>query len=78
MVGVARCTDRSVLDEENNSGLANAETTRSPPTSPVAIRPFAQQSYKLARNENTISPSKDVPQKSSGLMDKAMNLMFGW
>ncbi|XP_016966991.1 nucleoporin Nup35 [Drosophila biarmipes] len=78
MVGVARCTDRSVLDEENNSGLANAETTRSPPTSPVAIRPFAQQSYKLVRNENTISPSKDVPQKSSGLMDKAMNLVFGW
>ncbi|KAH8367712.1 hypothetical protein KR084_001886 [Drosophila pseudotakahashii] len=84
MVGVARCTERSVLDKENSSGLANAETPAAgaainhQPTSPVAIRPFAQQSYKLARNENTISPSKDVPQKSSGLMDKAMDLIFGW
>ncbi|XP_017015611.1 nucleoporin Nup35 [Drosophila takahashii] len=78
MVGVARCTERSVLDKENSSGLANAEATvaSNQPTSP--IRPFAQQSYKLARNENTISPSKDVPQKSSGLMDKAMDLIFGW
>ncbi|XP_017042038.1 nucleoporin Nup35 [Drosophila ficusphila] len=77
MVGVARCTDRSVIDKENNSGLANAEAT-APPSSPTTIRPFAQQSYKLARSENAISPTRDVPQKSSGLVDKALDLIFGW
>ncbi|XP_039498727.1 nucleoporin Nup35 isoform X2 [Drosophila santomea] len=77
MVGVARCTERSVLDKENSSWMANTETA-DPATSPNSIRPFAQQSYKLARNENTIVPTKDVPQKSSGLMDKAMGLIFGW
>ncbi|EDV46615.1 nucleoporin Nup35 [Drosophila erecta] len=77
MVGVARCMERSVLDKENISFPANAETV-DPPLSPSSIRPFAQQSYKLARNEDSISQAKDVPQKSSGLMDKAMDLIFGW
>lgn len=77
MVGVSRCTDRSVIDKENIGSVPNAEIG-DPPTSPSAIRPFSQQSYKLARKDNIISPQKDVPQKSSGLMDKAMDLIFGW
>ncbi|KAI8034596.1 nucleoporin Nup35 [Drosophila gunungcola] len=78
MVGVARCTERSVIDKENSSGLANANASDAIASSPTAVRPFAQQSYKLARDGNTISPSKEVPQKSSGLMNKAMDLIFGW
>ncbi|XP_016986778.1 nucleoporin Nup35 [Drosophila rhopaloa] len=78
MVGVARCSDRSVIDKENSSGLANAEPPSTPAASPVLVRPFAQQAYKQARDVNIISPTKDVPQKSSGLMDKAMDLIFGW
>lgn len=77
MVGVTRCTERSVIDKENSNALANQDTASPAPSSP-AIRPFAQQSYKLAQKDSSVSPSKDVPQKSSGLMDKAMDLIFGW
>ncbi|KAH8238398.1 hypothetical protein KR032_005648 [Drosophila birchii] len=76
MLGVTRCTDRSIIDKENNITLANQDTASPAPTSP-AIRPFAQQSYKLAQNDSAVSPVKDVPQKSSGLVDKALDLIFG-
>ncbi|XP_017074267.1 nucleoporin Nup35 [Drosophila eugracilis] len=77
MVGVTRCTDRTVLDKENNSGLANVDEPVQG-TKNSSVLPLVQQSYKLARNENTISPTKDMPQKSSGLVDRAMDLIFGW
>ncbi|EDW56048.1 nucleoporin Nup35 [Drosophila sechellia] len=77
MVGVSRCTERSVLDKENIGFAANAEIG-DPPASPSVIRPFSQQSYKLARKDNIISPMSDVPQKSSGLVNRAMDLIFGW
>lgn len=77
MVGVTRCTDRSVIDKENSSSVANSESNSGPPSTPK-IRPFAQQGYKLAQNESTVSPPRDVPQRSSGLVNKAMDLIFGW
>ncbi|EDV35044.1 uncharacterized protein Dana_GF22540 [Drosophila ananassae] len=77
MVGVTRCTDRSVIDKENSSSVANSESISGPPSTPK-IRPFAQQGYKLAQNESTVSPPRDVPQRSSGLVNKAMDLIFGW
>ncbi|KAH8356561.1 hypothetical protein KR200_002865 [Drosophila serrata] len=76
MVGVTRCTDRSVFDKENSTMMANQDIVTPAPTSP-AIRPFAQQSYKLAQNDSAVSPTKDIPQKSSGLVDKALDLIFG-
>ncbi|KAH8287233.1 hypothetical protein KR054_004711 [Drosophila jambulina] len=76
MLGVTRCTDRSVFEKENSKALANQDTASPAPASPV-IRPFAQQSYKLAQKDSAVSPSKDVPQRSSGLVDKALDLIFG-
>ncbi|XP_017034061.1 nucleoporin Nup35 [Drosophila kikkawai] len=77
MVGVTRCTDRSVIDKENSNSMLNQDMSNPTPGSPT-IRPLAQQSYKLAQNNSAVSPGNDVPQKSSGLVNKAMDLLFGW
>ncbi|XP_030563195.1 nucleoporin Nup35 [Drosophila novamexicana] len=74
MVGVTRCTDESIIDKEN-SKLAG-------PDAPVPfrpkVRPLTQQSYNNAQHETHVSPNRNVPQKSTGLMNKAMDLIFGW
>ncbi|KAH8300872.1 hypothetical protein KR044_000816 [Drosophila immigrans] len=76
MVGVTRCTDESVLDKENNAlkspGSVKEQTFR------PKVRPLAQQSYNQAQLENEASPKSNVPQKSSGLVNKAMDMLFGW
>ncbi|XP_022234180.1 nucleoporin Nup35 [Drosophila obscura] len=82
MVGVTSCTEKSIVDKENcNASLStsslNAGEQMQSPKSP-RIRPFVQQSYKLAQNDAKVVPAKDVPTKSSGLVDKAMDLLFGW
>ncbi|XP_002026792.2 nucleoporin Nup35 [Drosophila persimilis] len=81
MVGVTRCTDRTIVDKENcnasSSTSFNGGEQAQSPISPK-IRPFVQQSYKLAQNDAKVVPAKDVPTKSNGLVDKAMDLLFGW
>ncbi|KAH8387265.1 hypothetical protein KR093_005952 [Drosophila rubida] len=72
MVGVTRCTDESVLDKENNVKSPDTESLR------PKVRPLAQQSYNHAQQENEVSPKSNVPQKSTGLVNKAMDMLFGW
>ncbi|KAL7742995.1 hypothetical protein ACLKA6_011360 [Drosophila palustris] len=73
MVGVTRCTDENIIGKENGNvtGL-NAEAFK------PKVRPLAQQSYNVAQHDTQVSPKSNVPQKSSGLMNKAMDLIFGW
>ncbi|XP_034672172.1 nucleoporin Nup35 [Drosophila subobscura] len=84
MVGVARCTDKSIVDKENNCNESSATSPsfgeqsllQSPHT--PKIRPFVQQSYKLAQNDAKVVPATDMPTKSTGLVDKALDMLFGW
>ncbi|EDW00343.1 nucleoporin Nup35 [Drosophila grimshawi] len=77
MVGVTRCTDDTIIDK-GNARLLGAEGTPAPPYRPK-VRPLAQESYNNAQYDSQVSPNRNnVPQKSSGLMNKAMDLFFGW
>ncbi|XP_060663332.1 nucleoporin Nup35 [Drosophila nasuta] len=76
MVGVTRCTDESVLDKENNQ--LKSPGLKEPTLPRPKVRPLAQQAYNQAQLENEVSPKSSVPQKSSGLVNKAMDMLFGW
>ncbi|XP_030379065.1 nucleoporin Nup35 [Scaptodrosophila lebanonensis] len=74
MIGVIRCTERSVIDKENSNVSSNTDVELTRPK----VRPLAQQSFKIAQQDNAVSPNKNVPQKSTGLVNKAIDLFFGW
>ncbi|KAH8395187.1 hypothetical protein KR222_006723 [Zaprionus bogoriensis] len=73
MVGVTRCTNDSIIDKENlRVNASDEEAFKS------KVRPLVQQAYNNAQHESNVSPSNNAPQKSSGLMNKAMDIIFGW
>ncbi|XP_029035015.1 nucleoporin Nup35 [Osmia bicornis bicornis] len=94
MIGVIPCTDEGVIlgsDKENRSRIngsikcfsnlsrLNQSPEYSTPHTPVRI-PNARP---LAAGYNQLSPQsvrvpENVPQKSTGLVSKAMEYMFGW
>lgn len=73
MVGVTRCTDEHIIDKENGKVATGSSESFKP-----KVRPLAQQSYNVAQYDTQVSPKGNVPQKSSGLVNKAMDLIFGW
>eukprot|EP00088_Acartia_fossae_P002743 TRINITY_DN11129_c0_g1_i1.p1 TRINITY_DN11129_c0_g1~~TRINITY_DN11129_c0_g1_i1.p1 ORF type:complete len:324 (+),score=38.55 TRINITY_DN11129_c0_g1_i1:35-1006(+) len=85
MIGVAQCTEDSVLDQANTSmstidtslvgsGVTNLSSNFG---TPRTIRPLAQ-AYKDATTENKIVPATNTPNKNTGIVSKAMECMFGW
>ncbi|XP_034486021.1 nucleoporin Nup35 [Drosophila innubila] len=77
MVGVTRCTDDHIIDKENGVNVNGTNGSNVEPFKPK-VRPLAQQSYNVAQHDTQVSPKSNLPQKSSGLMNKAMDLIFGW
>ncbi|XP_036318784.1 nucleoporin Nup35 [Rhagoletis pomonella] len=69
MIGVTQCKDKNIIDKENVCDNN---------TQPSNIRPLAQTAYKIAQNDSAVVNNANLPQKSSGLMNKAMDLFFGW
>lgn len=47
-------------------------------TNTPKVRPLAQTAYKSAQNDTSVVAGVNAPQKSSGIMNKAMDLFFGW
>lgn len=85
MIGVARCTEDSVLDSNQSiletssgsligSGVANLSSAFG---TPRTIRPLTQ-AYKDAQSDHKVVPSTNTPNKDSGIVSKAMEFMFGW
>ncbi|XP_055390147.1 nucleoporin Nup35 [Condylostylus longicornis] len=68
MIGVTRCKDSNVIDKENYS--ENHQSTK--------VRPLSQLAYNSAQNESAVITSPNAPQRSTGLVNKAMDLLFGW
>lgn len=69
MIGVTQCKDKTIIDKENvceNNQVASK------------IRPLSQVAYRSAQSESAVVASPNAPQKSSGLVNKAMDLFFGW
>jgi len=85
MIGVAQCSEESVLDQANTStsildnsiagsGVANLSTGLG---TPRTIRPLTQ-AFKEAQSEHKVVPGSNTPSKETGLVGKAMGYMFGW
>jgi len=86
MVGVAACTEESVLNQANtntshsileSSTLGTNVSNISGLGTPRSVRPLTQ-AYKEAQTENKVIPGIATPNKSTGMMSKAMECMFGW
>jgi len=89
MVGVSPCRDESVLDQLNSSCLDTSSATAGGANASVAslgsglnntprtIRPLTQ-AYKDAQNDSKVVPGTNTPNKSTGMVSKAMEYMFGW
>lgn len=68
MIGVTHCKDSSIVDKENL--IDNNQLCR--------VRPLTHIAYKSAQNDTAVCPSPTAPQRSSGIVNKAMDLLFGW
>ncbi|XP_067641780.1 nucleoporin Nup35 [Eurosta solidaginis] len=69
MIGVTQCKDKNIIDKENMCESI---------VQSCKVRPLAQSAYKSAQNDSAVVNNGNLPQKSSGLMNKAMDLFFGW
>jgi len=85
MVGVAPCRDESVLDALNTSmavGTPTLDTSVANLSSnlggtPRSIRPLTQ-AYREAQGEHRVVPGTNTPTRSTGVVSKAMEYIFGW
>lgn len=69
MIGVTYCKDPNIVDKEN------LERTNLPVN---RVRPLAQIAYKNAQSPTEVCASPTTPQRSSGIVNKAMDMFFGW
>ncbi|XP_066601993.1 nucleoporin NUP35-like isoform X2 [Prorops nasuta] len=93
MIGVIPCTDEGVLlgfDKENCSKLNNSvksftgprrlvpgDTSMKTPIKIQKARPLAA-GYSQHLSPQSVRSPENMPQKSTGLVSKAMEYMFGW
>merc|ERR1712059_121769 len=83
MVGVASCKEESVLDTVNSSMTASlldssvANISSNLGGTPRSIRPLTQ-AYREAQGENKVVPGTNTPTRSTGVVTKAMEYIFGW
>lgn len=70
MIGVMRCTDESVIDKENTNERREIAISK--------IRPLTHMAYKNAQSPTEVVPGPQQPKRSTGIVNKAMDLFFGW
>lgn len=78
MVGVVPCTNMEMNKENANTlnNLNDSALNRSI-TSPNRARPLTQSFVQRQASTDVIQP-QNVPQKSTGIVSKAMEYVFGW
>ncbi|XP_064396302.1 nucleoporin NUP35-like isoform X2 [Halichondria panicea] len=87
MVGVQQCIDKSVMESRLASSTPHTRTPLTPSTNltpstpgkrPTSIRPLTA-AYQSAASQYQVAPANpNMPQKSSGIVSKALEYMFGW
>lgn len=93
MVGVTQCIDKSAMVSKKSNLRASSSTGNLLSTSqadnllspnslqqskkPTSIRPLTS-AYLAAINDNQVIQQANVPQRSTGFVNKAMEYMFGW
>lgn len=70
MIGVLRCSDESILDKENFGDHRNANVSR--------IRSLTQAAYKSAQEPTEVILSPNAPKRSTGIINKTLDMFFGW
>lgn len=70
MIGVQYCNDPAIVGKENSSDRKEYSLSR--------VRSLTHIAYKNAQHPTDVVPSPEAPQRSSGLVNKAMDLIFGW
>lgn len=71
MIGVIRCNDNSILDKENGNQAQNDVTIS-------RIRSLTNAGYKAAQQPSNVILSPNQPQRTTGLLNKTLDLFFGW
>ncbi|KAL9890973.1 nucleoporin Nup35-like [Glossina fuscipes] len=69
MIGVTQCKDKDLFDKENIFDN---------PVESAKVRPLAQASYKNTQKDTCGPNDISSVQKSTGIVDKALDLFFGW
>lgn len=68
MIGVTRCTDESVT--ENGNYQRDVSVNR--------IRSLTQAAYKTAQEPTEVILSPNAPKRSTGIVNKTLDMFFGW
>lgn len=71
MIGVIRCQDESVLDKENQQNESQQQSIS-------RIRSLTQAGYKSARQESEVIQTADDPKKTTGIVSRVVDSLFGW
>uniref|UniRef100_A0A182JMS3 Nucleoporin NUP53 n=1 Tax=Anopheles atroparvus TaxID=41427 RepID=A0A182JMS3_ANOAO len=73
MIGVQYCNDSGVTGKENDS-----EATDRPQRPFSRVRSLMDVSYTATQQETTVAASPIAQKRTNGIVNKAMDLFFGW
>lgn len=65
MIGVMRCIDETVVGKENQR-VGNR------------VRSLTQAAYKSAQEPNEVILSPNAPKRTTGIINKTLDIFFGW
>lgn len=70
MVGVSRCTDTNLTEKENDGGQRDINVSK--------IRSLTQAAYKSAQEPTEVVMSPNAPKRTTGIINKTLDMFFGW
>ena len=70
MVGVSRCTDTNLTEKENDGGQREINVSK--------IRSLTQAAYKSAQEPTEVVMSPNAPKRTTGIINKTLDMFFGW
>lgn len=73
MIGVTRCNDSSILEKENDGGNQPQRDVNI-----SKIRSLTQAAYKSAQEPNEVVLSPNAPKRTTGIINKTLDMFFGW
>uniref|UniRef100_A0A182MZA0 Nucleoporin NUP35 n=1 Tax=Anopheles dirus TaxID=7168 RepID=A0A182MZA0_9DIPT len=77
MIGVQYCRDPAIIGKENEGG-ENDDGIASPEKPLWRVRSLMNVSYKTMQEPQAVLPSPTVQKRNNGIVNKAMDLFFGW
>lgn len=73
MVGVTRCTDTNLIEKENDGGQQSQRDVNV-----SKIRSLTQAAYKSAQEPTEVVLSPNAPKRTTGIINKTLDMFFGW